>query len=109
MLPALVQNQRAKLTHRRFSIVLRNGGASTHPHPESRSCLGPPDLLLEHFPDLSDLLLDLAGLVLGLAFRLQVGIVRDLAHVFLDFAFHFMKSAFDLILCACAHGYSPYR
>ena len=53
--------------------------------------------------------LDLAGLVLGLAFRLQMGIVRDLAYFFLDFAFDFMKSAFDLVLCACAHGYSPYR
>jgi hypothetical protein len=46
------------------------GGASTDPNAGSRSWQSRPHLLLERLLDLTDLFLDLAGLVLGLAFIL---------------------------------------
>src|ERR1017187_8151488 len=86
-----------------------NGGASTELNAASRSWPSSPHLLLEHLLDLTDFFLDLAGLVLGLAFSLQVRVVRDLADLFFDFAFHFMKGALDLILGTRSHRFSPYR
>jgi hypothetical protein len=76
----------------------------------SGKCSGqsPPQLLLEHFLDLPDFLFDFAGRVLGFAFILQVGIIRDFAHRLFDFAFYFMKSAFNFIRQTRAHWFSPY-
>jgi hypothetical protein len=59
---------------------------------------GLANLLLEHFFDLPDLFLNFADVVFGFAFNHQVRIVRDFACCLFDFAFHFMKTAFNLIL-----------
>jgi hypothetical protein len=52
---------------------------------------GPPNLLLEYFLDLPDLLFNFAGVMFGFAVSLWARIVRDLACLLFDFAFHFMK------------------
>jgi hypothetical protein len=62
-------------------------------------------LLLEHPLDLADFLLHLARELLVLAIRRQVGVVCDPAGLLFGFAFHFVKSAFDLILRARFHHY----
>jgi hypothetical protein len=58
----------AKLTHRRVSAVPSGEGLHIS-CLEKMNVLGmePPDLLLEHFFDLSDLLLNLAGIFFGIA------------------------------------------
>jgi hypothetical protein len=61
----------AKLTHRRISAV--PSGERRHISClEKMNVLGiePPDLLLEHFFDLSDLLLNFAGVFFDVAFGL---------------------------------------
>src|ERR1700682_1676477 len=63
---------------------------------------------LEHFFDLPDLLFNFASVLFGFALSLQVGVVRVLACRLFDFAFRFVKIAFDLILCARVHLFSPY-
>jgi hypothetical protein len=47
--------------------------------------------------------LDLAAEILDFAFRLQVGVADGLAGRLLDFALHFVKLAFDLIVRAGVH------
>src|ERR1022692_2857384 len=86
-----------------------NGGASAAPNAGTCSGQSPPNLLLEYFFDLPDLFFNFPGPVFGFAFSLQVGIVRDLACLLFNFAFHFMKLAFNLILRTRAHRFSPYR
>jgi hypothetical protein len=63
----------------------------------------PADLLLKNLFNLPDFLLDLTGELFDLAFSGQVGVVRDLSRFLLNFAFHFMKLACDLILRARFH------
>jgi hypothetical protein len=64
-------------------------------------------LLLKHLFDLADFLLDLAGEVFVLAFGRQVGIVRELPSFLLDFTLQLMKVAFDLVVRARFHRFSP--
>jgi hypothetical protein len=52
---------------------------------------------------LPDLLSDLTCEVFGLSFSLQIRIAGDLACFLFDFAFHFVKPAFNLILDATFH------
>jgi hypothetical protein len=61
------------------------------------------NLLLEDLFYLADLFLDLAGDIFHFAFSFQVGIVGDLTGRLLDFALHFVKLAFDLIVRARIH------
>ena len=61
------------------------------------------DLLLEHFFDLSESFLNFAAILFGVAFGPQVRIVRDSAGRLFDFAFHFMNTAFNLILRTGVH------
>src|SRR5579871_4759442 len=60
-------------------------------------------LLLEHLFNLADLVLDLAGDSFGLAFSLEVGIVRSLSRFLFGFTLQLMKFARDLILRARFH------
>jgi hypothetical protein len=62
-----------------------------------------PDLLFEHFFDLSDLFLNFACVFFGDAFGLQVRILRHFADRLFDSALHFMKCAFNLVLRARIH------
>ena len=55
----------------------------------------------------ADFLLDYACEFFVLAFGHQVGIVRGLSRFLLNCAFYFMKLAFDLILRARFHLFSP--
>jgi len=66
-------------------------------------------LLLEQLFNLADFPLDLAGELFVLAFCHEVGTVRYLAHFLFGFSFHFVDLAFDLILFAWFHLFSPYR
>jgi hypothetical protein len=61
---------------------------------------------LQHFFDLTSLFLNLAGGVFGFAVSLQPTIVRDLACLLFDFAFHLVKSAFDLVPRTRLHQFS---
>jgi hypothetical protein len=63
--------------------------------------------LLEHLFDLPDLLFNFASILFGLASILQARIIRDFACRLFDFAFHFIKIAFNLILRARVHFFSP--
>jgi hypothetical protein len=76
---------------------------------EHASRRGQHNLFLEHFFDLPDLFFDFAGFMFGSTLSFQVRIVRDLACLSFEFAFCFMKSAFDLILRTRVHLFSPYR
>ena len=62
-----------------------------HQSPNGRLC-GCLDrnLFPEDFLHLADFLLDLPGYLFGCAFAFQVGIVRQLAHLFLNLALHFV-------------------
>jgi hypothetical protein len=60
-------------------------------------------LLLKHFFNLADFLLDFAGDLFSLAFGRQVGVVRNLSHLLFSSTFDFMKLAFDLILRTWFH------
>jgi hypothetical protein len=60
-------------------------------------------LPLEHLLDLSDLLVHFAGQRFRLTFACQVRTVADPPDGFFHFAFHFVESAFDLVLCARFH------
>ena len=55
---------------------------------------------LQHFLDLPDFVLDLAGKLLGLALGFQSGVVRHLSRFLFHFAFHHVKRALDLIFRA---------
>src|SRR5258708_28569681 len=74
--------------------------------PLARPARRPVHLLLKHLFDLADFLLDLAGEVFVLAFGRQVGVARQLSRFLFDFAFHLMKLASNLILCARFHAFS---
>src|SRR5450759_2071836 len=94
----------AILTHRRVSAVL----SAERRHIscfKKMNMLGiePSDLLLEHFFDLSDLFFNFASVFFGVAFGLQVWIIRNFTGRLFDFAFHFMNSAFNLILRTRVH------
>jgi hypothetical protein len=82
----------------RYVYVASYDGDQFDPNllPEDRQ--SPPNLLLEHFFDLSDLFLNFPGVLFDVAFRPYVRIVRNFAGHLCDFAFHFMNSAFNLIL-----------
>lgn len=67
------------------------------------SCLFVKDVF-----NLPDLLSDLTCEVFGLSFSLQIRIAGDLACFLFDFAFHFVKPAFNLILNATFHLFSPF-
>ena len=60
-------------------------------------------LLLEHFFDLADLLLNYAGGLLIPPFVYEFTVIRNLAHRLLHFAFDFMKLALYLICRAGFH------
>src|ERR1039457_3458266 len=70
------------------STELRATVQSVISSARTRSGQTPPNLLLEHLFDLSDLFLNFAGRLF-------------------DFAFHFMNSAFNLIFRAGVHLFSP--
>src|SRR5271166_1996545 len=67
------------------------------------------DLLLEHFFDLPDLLLNFAGQFFDPAFGFQVRIVSDLACFLFDFTCRFVKLAFDLIFRTWFHVFSLFH
>ena len=60
-------------------------------------------LFSEDFLHLADFLLDLPAYLFTGAFVFQVGIVRQLAHLFLNRALHFVNLACDLILSTWLH------
>jgi len=63
----------------------------------------------EGFFHLADFLLDLPGYLFADIVAFQVGIIRQLAHLFLNLASHFVNLACDLILNAWLHpGVSSY-
>src|ERR1035437_8712076 len=59
-------------------------------------------LLFEHLLNLADFLLDFAV-------GLQVSVVRDLSHFLFNLAFQFMNLAFDLIVRARFHLFTPHN
>jgi hypothetical protein len=66
-------------------------------------------LLFEHLLNLADFLLDFAGEFFVLAVGLQVSVVRDLSRFLFDLTFQFMNLAFDLILRARFHLFTPHN
>ena len=56
---------------------------------------------------MADFLLDFAGYFFGGAFVFEVGVIGDVAHLFLDLALDLVERAFDLIFVALAHLVSP--
>jgi hypothetical protein len=66
-------------------------------------------LLFEHLLNLADFLLDFAGEFFVLAVGLQVSVVRDLSHFLFNLAFQFMNLAFDLIVRARFHLFTPHN
>src|ERR1022692_2499443 len=105
------QNSERQDDTRRISAVLsveRGCIRSFSRTQKTRPAQSPPNLLLEYFFDLPDLFFNFPGPVFGFAFSLQVGIVRDFARLLFDFAFHFMKLAFNLIFRTRFHLFSPY-
>src|SRR5579872_3040587 len=74
----------------------------------AKACSGRPvSLLLEHFFDLPNLLLNFAGQVFGRAFVLQVRIVGHLANFLFDLTLHFVKTTLDLVFSTRLHAFSP--
>src|ERR1700674_2494039 len=63
----------------------------------------PASWFFEDFFQLADFLLDLPGYLFANTFAFQVGIVRQLAHLFLNLALHFVNFARNLILDAWLH------
>src|ERR1039458_4725950 len=98
--PLQYRTPSAKLTVRRVSAgtYAENGGASVVPNAGTCSGQRPPHLLPKHFFDLPGLFLNFTGVWVRFAFSLLGQICRYFSRLFFDFAFHFMKLAFNLIL-----------
>ncbi len=76
-------------------MLLRHALSTTNRRPSR--CLG-NSLFPEDFLHLADFLLDLPLYLFASAFAFQVGIVRQLAHLFLNRALHFVNLGCDFIL-----------
>ena len=85
-------------------MLLRHA-LSTAAHRPSR-CMG-KNLFPEDFLHLVDFLLDLPVYLFASAFACQVGMVRQLAHLFLDRALHFVNLACDFILSTWLYLVAP--
>jgi hypothetical protein len=97
----------ANLTHRQVSSVLIGERWPSRLWRMNMLGIRPPDLPLEYFFDLPDFHLHFAGVLFGVAFNLQVGIIRDFAGRLFDSAFRFVNSAFDLSRRTGVHLFSP--
>ena len=81
-------------------MLLRPALSTTNRRPSR--CMG-KNLFPEDFLHLADFLLDLPVYLFASAFAFQVGIVRQLAHLFLNRALHFVNLACDFILSTWLH------
>jgi hypothetical protein len=81
-------------------MLLRQASSTTKPPPIP---LHGKSLFPQNFLHLADFLLDLPAYLFASAFAFQVGIVRQLAHLFFNRALHFVNLAGDLILSTWLH------
>jgi hypothetical protein len=81
-----------------------NAGSTGSPLPSSElSCWVEKNLFADGFLRVADFILNLPNYLFGNTLAFQVGIVRQLAHLFLDLALYFVNLACDFILNAWLH------